>query len=96
MHENVWDNRYQYIEDLKTMGARIMVADRFAIIDGPAALSGARVRARDLRAGAAMVLAGLSACGETRIDDIHIIERGYEDFVMKMRSLGADIEQADS
>ena len=95
MHENVFDTRFQYVEDLKTMGARITVADRFAIIDGPADLSGARVRAHDLRAGAAMVLAGLSARGETRIDDIHIIERGYEDFIMKMRALGADIKQAD-
>ena len=75
------------------MGAKIVVADRFAIIDGPAALTGSRVRAHDLRAGVAMVLAGLAASGKTRVDDIHIIERGYEDFVEKMQSIGADIEK---
>ncbi len=95
MHEDVFDNRFQYVEDLKMMGARIVVADRYAIIEGPSSLTGAHVRAHDLRAGAAMVLAGLYARGETRIEDSQIIERGYEDFVPKMSALGADIRRVE-
>jgi UDP-N-acetylglucosamine 1-carboxyvinyltransferase len=95
MHEDVFDNRFQYIEDLKMMGARVLGADRFAIIDGPCPLTGAHVRAHDLRAGAAMVLAGLYAQGETRIDDSQIVERGYEDFVNKLTALGADIREVE-
>ncbi len=95
MHETIFDNRFRYVEELKMMGARIVVAEKYAIIDGPVNLSGAHVRAFDLRAGAAMVLAGLAASGETRVDDIHMIERGFEDFVMKLRALGASIEQVD-
>ncbi len=95
MHEDVFDSRFQYVEDLKMMGARIVVADRFAIIEGPSPLTGAHVRAHDLRAGAAMVLAGLYARGETRIEDSQIVERGYEDFVPKLSALGADIRSVE-
>jgi len=91
----VFDNRFHYVEDLKMMGARITVADRFALIEGPSDLTGAHVRAHDLRAGVAMVLAGIAARGETRIDDSQIIERGYEDFIQKMCALGADIQQVE-
>lgn len=96
MTENVWDNRFQYIDDLKTMGADIMIAGKLAIIEGEAKLSGAKVTARDLRAGAAMVLAGLAAEGMTEVCEISKVERGYENFVSKMRSLGADITRIES
>jgi UDP-N-acetylglucosamine 1-carboxyvinyltransferase len=96
MTENVWDNRYQYVDDLKTMGAEIMIAGRLAMIEGSAKLTGGKVTARDLRAGAAMVLAGLAAEGTTEVCDISKVERGYEQFVSKMRALGADITRIES
>jgi UDP-N-acetylglucosamine 1-carboxyvinyltransferase len=95
MLENVWENRFQYVDDLKTMGADIMVAGHVAIIAGDSQLTGAKIMARDLRAGAAMVLAGLAADGETEVTDINKIERGYENFVEKMRRLGADITRIE-
>lgn len=73
------------------MGAHIQLADRMAMIEGPANLTGAVVEAHDLRAGAAMVLAALIAQGETEIYKVSSIERGYENFVEKLRALGADI-----
>ncbi len=96
MTENVWDNRFQYIDDLKTMGADIMISGKLAIIEGNAKLTGAKVTARDLRAGAAMVLAGLAAEGVTEICEICKVERGYENFVNKMRNLGADITRIEN
>jgi UDP-N-acetylglucosamine 1-carboxyvinyltransferase len=95
MMETIWDNRYQYVEELKIMGANIIISGPMAIIEGNADLTGAKVTARDLRAGVAMVLAGLAARGTTEVCDINRIERGYEDFVAKMRSLGADITRVD-
>lgn len=95
MTESVWDNRFQYIDDLKTMGADIMTSGKLAMIEGNSKLTGAHVTARDLRAGAAIVLAGLAAEGMTEIDEINKIERGYENFIVKMRSLGADITRID-
>lgn len=95
MVENVWENRFQYIDDLKMMGADIMVAGHTALISGGHPLTGAKVTARDLRAGAALVLAGLNADGETEVTDINKIERGYEDFVNKLRQLGADITRIE-
>lgn len=95
MLENVWENRFQYVDDLKTMGADIMVAGHVAIIAGDSQLTGAKIMARDLRAGAAMVLAGLAADGETEVTDINKIERGYENFVEKMRRLGANITRTE-
>ncbi len=96
MIENVWDNRFQYVDDLKTMGASIMISGHLAMIEGKCNLTGAKVTARDLRAGAAMVLAGLVAEGETEVCDISKVERGYEKFVEKMRSIGADITRTEN
>lgn len=96
MIENVWDNRFQFIDELKMMGAEIMTAGHLALIEGGNQLTGAVVTARDLRAGAAMVLAGLAAEGLTEINDISKIERGYENFVAKLRSIGADITRIDT
>ncbi|NLM09386.1 MAG: UDP-N-acetylglucosamine 1-carboxyvinyltransferase [Clostridiaceae bacterium] len=91
--EGVWDNRFQYVDELKRMGAKIKVEGRMAVIEGPVRLTGAPVRAMDLRAGAAMVIAGLMARGETVISNIDYIDRGYEKLEEKLRSLGADIER---
>lgn len=91
MFENVWDNRFQYVAYLQQMGAHIQIADRMALIEGPCPLTSAVVEAHDLRAGAAMVLAGLIAQGETEIFKVSSIERGYENFVEKLQGLGADI-----
>lgn len=96
MIESVWDNRFQYIDDLKTMGADILISGKLAVIAGGHPLTGAHVSARDLRAGAALVLAGLAAEGTTEIDEVNKIERGYEDFVRKLKQLGADIRRMDS
>lgn len=90
--EGVWDNRYKYVNELRKMGAQIQVDGKTAVIEGTGKLTGAPVAACDLRAGAAMVIAGLCAEGETKVEDIHYIERGYEDIVGKLKNLGADIE----
>jgi UDP-N-acetylglucosamine 1-carboxyvinyltransferase len=84
-----------HVEELNRMGAKITTSDRSANIEGTAKLVGCDVRATDLRAGAAMILAGLVAEGETRIGDLHHIDRGYEDIVEKLKNLGADIERVD-
>ncbi|HIV21583.1 MAG TPA: UDP-N-acetylglucosamine 1-carboxyvinyltransferase [Candidatus Scatomorpha stercorigallinarum] len=89
--EGIYDNRFKYTNELRKMGAQIQVDGRTAVIEGVSRLSGAPVAACDLRAGAAMVIAGLCAEGTTYVEDIHYIERGYENFVGKLRSLGADI-----
>ena len=91
--ENVWDNRYQYTDELKNLGAKINVEGRMAIIDGVDSLKGTSVDATDLRAGAAMILAGLCARGETIIGEIKYIDRGYEDVEKKFALLGADIKR---
>ncbi len=91
--ENVWDNRYQYIRELLLMGAHISVEGRVAIIDGMMPMHGAPVKATDLRAGAALIIAGLVASGVTEISSIHYIERGYEEIIDKFRALGADIKK---
>ena len=93
--ETVFENRFMHVAELNRMGAKITTADRSATIEGPAKLVGCDVRATDLRAGAAMILAGLVAEGETRIGDLFHIDRGYEDIVEKLRNLGADIERID-
>ncbi|MGL5513948.1 MAG: UDP-N-acetylglucosamine 1-carboxyvinyltransferase, partial [Sporomusa sp.] len=90
--ESVWDSRYKYVDELKKMGAQIQVDGKTAVIEGVECLTGAPIAACDLRAGAAMVIAGLCASGETIVEQIHYIERGYEDIVGKLRNLGADIE----
>ena len=93
--EGIYDNRFKYVNELRKMGAEITVDGRVAVIEGSAKLTGAVVQACDLRAGAAMVIAGLCASGTTVVEDIHFIERGYENFVGKLRALGADIEAVD-
>ena len=89
--EGVWDNRYRYVDELRRMGARIQVDGKVAVIEGVEKLTGAPVNACDLRAGAAMVIAGLAADGVTEVDSIHHIERGYENLVEKLIGVGADI-----
>jgi len=91
--ESVMDFRFKYTDELIRMGAKITVQGRDAHIDGIQSFRPANVRAVDLRAGAAMVIAALSAAGTTVIDDIYHIERGYEDMVGKLRSVGADIKR---
>ena len=93
VNENVWDNRYQYISELVRMGAHISVEGRLAIIEGGTPLTAAPVKATDLRAGAAMIIAALQVSGTTEISSIQYIERGYEDVVEKFKSLGADIKK---
>lgn len=91
--EGVYDNRFKYADELIKMGADIKVSGHTAVVSGVDALHGAKVRAVDLRAGVSMVIAGLMAEGETEITDIQLIERGYDDIVGKLQSLGADIEK---
>lgn len=91
--EGVWDNRFRYIDQLKRMGANIRVEGKLAIIDGVTQLTGANVKATDLRAGAAMIIAGLMAEGTTEIRDIYHIDRGYESFEDKFIALGGDIHR---
>ena len=93
--EGIYDNRFKYVNELRKMGAEITVDGRVAVIEGSAKLTGAVVQACDLRAGAAMVIAGLCASGTTVVEEINFIERGYENFVGKLRALGADIEAVD-
>jgi UDP-N-acetylglucosamine 1-carboxyvinyltransferase len=95
MLETVWENRFQYVDELKMMGAQIMTSGQMAIIEGVPQLTSAVGNARDLRAGAAMVLAGLVAEGTTEVTDIAKIERGYEKFIDKLRSLGAEITRVE-
>ncbi len=89
--EGVWDNRFRYVDELRRLGAQIEVNGKTASVNGGAPLHGTSVRAVDLRGGAAMVIAGLAADGQTLIDDIHLIERGYDDLVGKLTKVGADI-----
>ena len=93
MTENVWDNRFRYVDELTKMGASIKVVGKTAVIEGGSGFVAAPVRAVDLRAGAAMIIAGLCASGKTTIEDIHHIKRGYYDIVGKLRSVGADIRE---
>lgn len=91
--EGVWEDRFRYVNQLKRMGANIRVEGKLAIIDGVPQLSGANVKATDLRAGAAMIIAGLMAEGTTEIRDIYHIDRGYENFENKFIALGGDIQR---
>lgn len=91
VRETVFENRFMHVVELNRMGADIQTENREAVVPGGRKLHGAKVRATDLRAGAAMVLAGLVASGTTEISEIYHIERGYEDFVGKFKALGADI-----
>ena len=91
--EGVWDNRFRYTEELIRMGARIEVNGKRAAFEGVDCLTATTVKAMDLRAGAAMVIAGLVADGVTEIEDVRYIERGYEDIIEKLRRLGAEVER---
>ena len=94
--ESIFENRFKYVDELSRMGAEIKVEGSVAIVDGVNAFSGAQVIAPDLRAGAALVLAGLAAEGFTTVEEVGYIERGYECFVEKLCALGANIERVDS
>ncbi|MDD6805279.1 MAG: UDP-N-acetylglucosamine 1-carboxyvinyltransferase [Clostridiales bacterium] len=94
--ESIFENRFKYVDELTKMGANIKVEGNTAIIDGVNRYTGAGIAAPDLRAGAALVLAALAAEGFSTVDDIHFIERGYEDFPEKLQSLGGIIEKVDS
>lgn len=96
MTESIFENRFKYVDELTRMGASIKVESNIAIISGVERYLGARVGALDLRAGAALVIAGLMADGITIVDDIYYIQRGYENFEGKLRDLGAQIERVDS
>lgn len=91
--ESIFENRFKYVDELARMGAKIVVEGNTAIIDGVEKLSAAAVSAPDLRAGAALVMAGLTAEGVTQVDQIEYIQRGYEDFEEKLRGIGADIQR---
>ena len=93
--EDVWENRFQYIDEIRKFGADITVKGRVAVIRGRQDLTGAQVAATDLRAGVAMVIAGLAAKGETVIDEVKYIDRGYENIEQKLAALGADIRRLD-
>lgn len=93
--DTVFDNRFKYVDELKRMGADISVDGRVAVISGVDRLTGAEVKATDLRAGAALILAGLAADGITCVEEIKHIERGYENIVGKLSSLGADIKRIE-
>lgn len=92
--ETVFENRFMHVDELLRMGANIKTSGgRAALVEGVPKLYGCQVRATDLRAGAAMVLAGLVADGVTEVTDIHHIDRGYENLVEKLTKLGADIKR---
>ncbi len=91
--ETVWENRFQYIEQLRKFGCDILIDGRVATIHGVSQLNGAEVMATDLRAGAAMVIAGLASNGITKIGNVRFIDRGYEKIEYKLKALGADIKR---
>lgn len=91
--ETVFENRFMHVDEFKRMGASIKIEGRSSIISGEAHLTGAKVKATDLRAGAALILAGLIAEGETELTELHHVDRGYVDIVGKLRGLGANIER---
>ena len=93
MVENIFESRYKYVQELIRMGAKITVEGKSAIIKGTRKLYGTNVRATDLRGGAALVVAGLTAKGETTIEDIEYILRGYENLDKKLSILGAKIQK---
>lgn len=95
MTEGVWDNRFKYVDQLTLMGAKIKVDGKVAIITGVENLTPAPVKATDLRAGAAMVLAGLATVGTTEIENVEFIDRGYDNIVEKLSAVGADIKRVE-
>lgn len=95
INEGIFDNRFRYVDELRRMGADISVDGNVAMIEGVSHLTGAPVKASDLRAGAALIIAGLSTTGTTEIEDIYHVERGYENMDEKLRRMGADIVKRD-
>ncbi|ABO51650.1 UDP-N-acetylglucosamine 1-carboxyvinyltransferase [Desulforamulus reducens MI-1] len=93
--ETVFENRFMHVNELKRMGAKIKIEGRTAIVQGVKTLNGAAVKATDLRAGAAMILAGLTATGETEVANIHHIDRGYERLIEKLQGIGANIRRVE-
>jgi UDP-N-acetylglucosamine 1-carboxyvinyltransferase len=91
--EGIFDNRFKYVDELRRMGAKIQVDGKIAVVEGVSKLTAAPVKSTDLRAGAAMIIAGLSCNGVTEIEDIVHIDRGYENVDVKLRSIGADIKR---
>lgn len=91
--EGVWDNRFKYVDELRRMGAKIQVDGKVAVVEGVPQLSAAPLRAMDLRAGAALLQAALCAKGTSQLEEIHYLERGYEDIVPKLQKLGAVIKK---
>ena len=91
--ENLYPGRFRYVEELQRLGADIRTDGHHAVVRGRPVLSGAKVRAHDIRAGAALVVAGLAAEGDTIISGVHHIERGYDDLVGRLASLGASVER---
>ena len=94
--EGIYDTRFRYCAELNRMGAKIKVETKVAVVEGVEQLHGCEVKACDLRAGAAMVIAGLAADGTTTVEDVHYIERGYECMIEKLRGLGADITRIET
>ena len=93
--ESIWSNRFRYVDQLLRMGAKISVEGKVAIVQGVEKLNGAPVGADDLRAGAAMLIAAFAAEGQSEIENLSHIDRGYENFVEKFRNLGADIQRVE-
>ena len=93
--ETVFENRFMHVDELRRMGAKIKIDGRTSVVEGQDKLTGCQVKATDLRAGAAIVLAALVAEGETQVGYIHHIDRGYDNLVQKLVSLGADIKRVD-
>ena len=91
--ETVFENRFMHVDELKRMGANIKIEGRSAVVEGVSTLQGCPVKATDLRAGAALVLAALAASGQTEIGYLHHIDRGYDNLVKKLQGLGADIKR---
>ena len=94
--ETIFENRFMQVSELQRMGANIKIDGRTAVIEGVKQLSGTKVKATDLRAGAALVMAGLCADGETEVDGVEIIDRGYDHLERKLKNLGAEIERINS
>ena len=94
--ENLYPGRFRYVEELQRLGADVRTSGHHAVVRGVPRLSGAPVRAHDIRAGAAMVVAGLAAEGETVISGVHHIDRGYDDLVGRLQGVGASIERVQS
>ena len=91
--ETIFESRFKHVGEIRRMGAKISIDDRVAVVEGVDRLTGAPVRATDLRAGAALIVAGLMAEGKTEISNIRFVDRGYDHIEEKMRSLGADIQR---